>query len=144
MKETPRQIGEPEPASRSDSIFGEQGNDPVPAGVLARRLSSIAVILVRLHVLAWPDLLRDALNTWIQILQRAAGNEPLRAAVQSDLYPFFWGFSVPGRIPDRRLLAGCSRALVIIICLFLATVLSPRWPCTILAGPRHAARFSSH
>ena len=35
LKETPRQIGEPEPASRSDSIFGEQGNDPVPAGVWA-------------------------------------------------------------------------------------------------------------
>jgi len=67
LKETPRQIGEPEPASRSDGIFGEQGNDPVPAGVWAllaplfRRRVFWYVCMLSLGL----TLLRETFNTWI-------------------------------------------------------------------------------
>ena len=68
LKETPRQIGEPELASHSDSLFGEQGNDPVPAGVWALGPAPsfpTPGILVRLHAHPGLTLLREAFNTWI-------------------------------------------------------------------------------
>ena len=125
LKETPRQIGEPEPASRSDSIFGEQGNDPVPAGVWA-----LLAPLFRCRVFWYVcmlslglTLLREAFNTWIPTyFNQSLGMSYSEAAGKSALFPFLGGISVllAGFLSDR--LGRTSRAVIIIICLFLITV----------------------
>ncbi len=67
LKETPRQIGEEEPVSHADSLFGEQGNEPVPPGVWAllrplfRRRVFWYVCMLSLGL----TLLRETFNTWI-------------------------------------------------------------------------------
>ncbi len=146
LKETPRQIGEPEPASRCDSIFGEQGNDPVPAGVWA-----LLVPLFRCWVFWYVcmlslglTLLRETFNTWIPTyFNESLGMSYSEAAGKSALFPFLGGISVllAGFLSDR--LGRTSRAVIIIICLFLITVAlatlalhdfggSTLWPVTIV------------
>jgi len=125
LKETPRQIGEPEPASHSDSLFGEQGNEPVPAGVWAllaplfRRRVFWYVCMLSLGL----TLLRETFNTWIPTyFNESLGMSHSEAASKSAWFPFLGGISVllAGFLSDR--LGRTSRAVIIIICLLLTTV----------------------
>ena len=140
LKETPLQVGEPEPASHSDSLFGEQGNEPVPAGVWAllaplfRRRVFWYVCMLSLGL----TLLRETFNTWIPTyFNESLGMSHSEAADKSSWFPFLGGISVllAGFLSDR--LGRTSRALIIISLPDADDFwLSPRWPCAILAGPR--------
>ena len=124
LKESPREIGEPEPSSHSDSLFGEQGNDPVPAGVRAllaplfRRRVFWYVCMLSLGL----TLLRETFNTWIPTyFNEFLGMSHSEAASKSAWFPLVGGISVviAGFASDR--LGRASRALIIFICLLLAT-----------------------
>jgi OPA family glycerol-3-phosphate transporter-like MFS transporter len=125
LKESPREIGEPEPASHSDSLFGEQGNDPVPPGLWAllkplfRRRVFWYVCMLSLGL----TLLRETFNTWIPTYF----NEFLRmshaeAASKSAWFPLVGGISVllAGFASDG--LGRASRALIIVVSLLLTTL----------------------
>ncbi len=125
LKESPSQIGAPEPESHDDSLFGEQGNEPVPAGIrtllepLLRRKVFWYVCLLSLGL----TLLRETFNTWIPTyFSEALGMSHAEAAEQSAWFPFLGGISVllAGFLSDR--LGRTSRALIIVGCLLLAIV----------------------
>ena len=122
LKESPLQIGEPEPASHADSLFGEQGNDPVPAGIWAllaplfRRRVFWYVCMLSLGL----TLLRETFNTWIPTyFNETLGMSNAEAADKSSWFPLLGGISVllAGFLSDR--LGRASRALIIIVCLAL-------------------------
>ena len=89
-------------------------------------------------------LLREAFNTWIPTyFNQSLGMSYSEAAGKSALFPFLGGISVllAGFLSDR--LGRTSRAVIIIICLFLTTVAlatlalhdfggSTLWPVTIV------------
>ena len=125
LKETPLQIGEEEPISHADSLFGEQGNEPVPSGVWAllaplfRRRVFWYVCILSLGL----TLLRETFNTWIPTyFNEALGMSSSEAADKSSWFPFLGGISVllAGFLSDR--LGRWSRALIIVGCLVLTTL----------------------
>ncbi len=125
LKETPRQIGEEEPVSHADSLFGEQGNEPVPSGVWAllmplfRRRVFWYVCMLSLGL----TLLRETFNTWIPTyFNEALGMSSSEAASKSAWFPFLGGISVllAGFLSDH--LGRWSRALIIVGCLALTTL----------------------
>jgi OPA family glycerol-3-phosphate transporter-like MFS transporter len=125
LKETPQQIGESEPASHSDSLFGEQGNEPVPPGLRAllvplfRRRVFWYVCMLSLGL----TLLRETFNTWIPTyFNESVGMSHSEAASRSAWFPLFGGISVllAGFLSDR--LGRANRAGIIIVCLLLTAV----------------------
>ena len=122
LKESPALIGEPEPETDPDNLFGTQGADPVPSGVRAllaplfRRRVFWCICILSLGL----TLLRETFNTWIPTyFTESLGMSHAEAADKSALFPFFGGISVilAGFLSDR--LGRVSRAAIIIVCLLL-------------------------
>src|SRR5262249_2431468 len=92
LKETPAQVGEPEPQADPHNLFGAQGGDPVPASVRAlltplfRRRVFWCVCILSLGL----TLLRETFNTWIPTyFTETLGMSHAEAADRSALFPFF-------------------------------------------------------
>jgi sugar phosphate permease len=125
LKESPASIGEPEPETDPDNLFGDRGGDPVPASIRA-----LLAPLFRRRVFWWAcllslglTLLRETFNTWIPTyFTESLAMSPGEAADKSALFPFFGGVSVllAGFLSDC--LGRVSRALIMVACLLLAAM----------------------
>jgi OPA family glycerol-3-phosphate transporter-like MFS transporter len=115
LKETPADIGEPEPEINPHNLYGQAGEKPVPAGLFALlrpMLFSSSFRLACLLSLGF-TLVRETFNLWTpSYFTQALGLTAADAAARSALFPFFGGISVlaVGILSDR--LGGASRGLI--------------------------------
>lgn len=147
LRESPKQLGLPEPETNPENVFGYEGADPNPTGVgdlLKPLLRSPAFWLVCLLSLGL-TLLRETFNTWTPTyLEEGVGLDKASAASASALFPFFGGISVvlAGYLGDR--LGRGGRALVILAGMVLAGMTlavlgyvdfhgSTRWPIVLVS-----------
>jgi sugar phosphate permease len=95
LKETPRLIGEAEPHSNPLNVFGKEGEEARPPGLLdllKPLLASWAFWLVCFLSLGM-TLLRETMNTWTPTYFTEIGLSKPAAAGYSALVPFFGGIS---------------------------------------------------
>jgi OPA family glycerol-3-phosphate transporter-like MFS transporter len=106
LRESPSELGLPEPATNPDNLFGALGEDPHPEAAgsllapLARSPAFWIVCLMSLGV----TLLRETFNNWTPTyLVEGVGLSKGAAAGMSGLFPFFGGVSVllAGFLGDR-------------------------------------------
>ena len=125
LKDSPIQVGEPEPEPSPANLFGPQGNDPAPAGLanlLRPLLTSRTFWLVCLLSLGFTAL-RETFNDWTPtVLHQAFGLDNAAAAGQSAHFPFWGGCSVvlAGFLSDR--LGRGGRAGIILVGLLATTM----------------------
>ena len=148
LRETPRELGFPEPATNPENLYGAAGENPRPPGIgklLAPLIRSPAFWLVCMLSLGL-TMLREAFNTWTPTyFTEGLGLSTATAAGASALFPFCGGVSVllAGFLSDR--LGRGGRALIILSGLLitgagLATLGlinfegSPRWPIVLVAA----------
>jgi OPA family glycerol-3-phosphate transporter-like MFS transporter len=124
LKETPKQIGLPEPLSNPANLFGARGEQAAPTGLgdlLRTLLGSPAFWLVCALSLGL-TLVRETFNTWTPTYYtEVAGLSKEEAAGKSALFPFFGGVSVllAGFWSDR--IGQKGRATIILGGLILTT-----------------------
>jgi OPA family glycerol-3-phosphate transporter-like MFS transporter len=124
LKETPAQVGEPEPKSNPANLFGERGEEATPSGLwplLAPLLRSPAFWFVCLLSLGF-TLVREVFNTWTPTyFTEVVHLSPDEAAAKSALFPLFGGVAVllAGFLSDR--LGHAGRAALIMAGLALTT-----------------------
>jgi OPA family glycerol-3-phosphate transporter-like MFS transporter len=97
LKETPLDIGEPEPAASPQNLFGRHGEEPTPVGIralLRPLLRSPGFWFVCLLSLGF-TLVRETFNTWTpSYFTEVVGLSKAEAAEASALFPLFGGVSV--------------------------------------------------
>ncbi len=117
IRESPGELGLPEPATNPANLFGKLGEDPHPESAgelwstLARSPAFWAVCLLSLGL----TFLRETFNTWTPLyLVQGVGLKPGGAAGMSALFPLFGGVSVilAGYLSDR--LGRGGRAAIIL------------------------------
>ncbi|HLK56743.1 MAG TPA: MFS transporter [Chthonomonadaceae bacterium] len=122
LKEAPHEVGEPDPPSNPDNVYGEAGHEAQQAGILSLLLpllSSPTFWIVCALSFGF-TMVRETFNTWIPTyLHEAVGMAKGDAAQASSLFPLFGGFSVllAGFLSDR--LGRQGRALIILVGLLL-------------------------
>jgi sugar phosphate permease len=122
LKESPREIGEPEPPSNPLSLFGQEGDKPKPSGLWALFgpfFKSYAFWLVCLISLG-TTLVRETFNLWTPTyFVDVVGMTKADAALKSGAFSFVGGLSVllVGFLSDR--LGRSGRAAIIFIGLVL-------------------------
>jgi sugar phosphate permease len=122
LKETPRQIGEPEPETNPLNLFGERGEEPAPSSLgqlLLPLFLSPAFWFVCLLSLGF-TLMRETFNTWTPTyFTEVVRLSEADAAQKSALFPLFGGISVllAGFLSDR--LGRGGRAGIILVGLAL-------------------------
>jgi sugar phosphate permease len=123
IRESPRELGLPEPATNPQNLFGALGENPHPESAgplwstLARSSAFWIVCLISLGI----TLLRETFNNWTPTyLVEGIGLSQGSAASQSALFPFFGGVSVlvAGALGDR--FGRGVRATVILVGTMLA------------------------
>ncbi len=106
VKETPAEVGDPEPHTNPENVYGEEGDIAEPTG-----LGSILIPLLKdpvfwvVCILSFGfTMLRETFNNWIptylhEVNHLSKGD----AAMWSSLFPLFGGFSVilAGYLSDR-------------------------------------------
>ena len=106
IRESPGELGLPEPETNPENLFGDLGQDPHPEAAgplwatLARSPAFWIVCLISLGV----TLLRETFNNWTPTyLVEGVGLDKGNAATMSALFPFFGGVSVlvAGILGDR-------------------------------------------
>lgn len=121
LRESPREIGEAEPAANPINVYGVEGESPRPTGLselLLPLLTSPLFLVVCLLSLGL-TLLRETLSTWSPTyFSQTIGSSGAEAAAQSALFPLLGGASVlvAGWCGDRLgpngrasvILAGCT------------------------------------
>jgi sugar phosphate permease len=125
IRESPRDLGLPEPQANPTNLFGTLGDDPHPdaAGplwiTLGRSSAFWLVCLMSLGV----TMLRETFNNWTPTyLVEGIGLSAAEAASRSALFPLFGGVSVllAGFLGDRFGRGG--RAIVILAGIMLASL----------------------
>ncbi len=125
LKESPRDIGEPEPPANPDNLVGNEADDAKPSSfksLLLAFLRSPAFLIVCVLSLGC-TLLRETFNTWTPTyFTQVVGLTKADAASKSALFPFFGGVSVllAGFISDK--LGRGGRAMIILVGLLLSCV----------------------
>ncbi|WP_165247867.1 MFS transporter [Paludisphaera soli] len=125
LRESPADVGEPEPEPNPDNLFGAEGAESKPS-----RLADVLGPLFRSRVFWYAcllsiglTLLRETFQNWTPLyFKDDLGFTDAEAADKSSWFPFFGGISVllVGFLSDR--LGKGGRALVIVSGLLLATV----------------------
>ena len=106
LKESPANVGLPEPDVNPVNLFGEEGNDPKPTGLrdlLAPLFRSPAFWIVCALSLG-TTLVRETFNTWTPTyFHQVVGYSKSDAAGMSAVFPLFGGVSVllSGFMSDR-------------------------------------------
>lgn len=122
LKESPTEIGEPEPRSNPDNVYADQGEQAQPEGVIAllrpllRNRDFLFVCAMSLGF----TLLRETFNTWSPTYyHEIVGLTEQEAASWSALFPLFGGFSVilAGFLSDR--IGRGGRSLILFVGLLL-------------------------
>lgn len=125
IRESPKDLGLPEPPTNPDNLFGALGDDPHPEAAgplwvtLARSPAFWIVCLISLGI----TMLRETFNNWTPTyLVEGIGLSKGDAASQSALFPFFGGVSVliAGTLGDR--FGRGTRAAIILTGTILAGV----------------------
>jgi OPA family glycerol-3-phosphate transporter-like MFS transporter len=118
IRESPSDVGLPEPSTNPENLFGKLGEDPHPESAgslwstLARSPAFWAVCLLSLGL----TFLRETFNNWTATyLARGVGLDAGDAAGWSGMFPFFGGVSVilAGYLGDR--LGPRGRATIILV-----------------------------
>ncbi len=118
LKETPAEVGEPEPVVNPANAYAEGGDSAAKSGLL-----EILLPLLR-NPLFWIvcglslgfTLLRETFNTWIpQYLTEVVKMSKGKAGSASALFPFFGGVStiIAGLVSDK--IGKSGRALIILV-----------------------------
>lgn len=97
LRESPSQLGEPEPAERPDNLFAERTGAARPAGLraLLAPFFGSGVFWLACALSLGTTILRETFNLWTPTyFTQAAGMAPGEAAGTSALFPFFGGVSV--------------------------------------------------
>ncbi len=123
LKESPRDIGEPEPDANPANLFGVAGHDDKQTGLgsLLGPLLRSPVFWVVCALSFGFTLVRETFGTWTpQYLTEVAGMEAGAAGTASSLFPLFGGLSVLacGYASDR--LGSSGRAMLILAGLILS------------------------
>ena len=117
IRESPKDLGLPEPATNPENLFGALGEDPKPeaAGPLLATLARSPAFWIVCLLSLGLTLLRETFNNWTPTyLVEGVGLGKGAAARVSGLFPFFGGVSVilAGLLGDRFGRAG--RATIIL------------------------------
>jgi OPA family glycerol-3-phosphate transporter-like MFS transporter len=125
IRESPGELGLPEPETNPDNLFGELGQDPEPdaAGPLIRTLLKSPAFWIVCLLSLGLTLLRETFNNWTPTyLVEAVGLTTADAAKKSGFFPLFGGVSViaAGYLGDR--LGRVGRASIILTGLFLGAL----------------------
>jgi sugar phosphate permease len=118
IRESPKDLGLPEPTTNPDNLFGELGEvpDPESAGPLWATLARSPAFWIVCLMSVGVTLLRETFNNWTPTyLAKGVGLDQADAAGMSSLFPFFGGVSVllAGYLGDRFGRGG--RAAVILV-----------------------------
>jgi OPA family glycerol-3-phosphate transporter-like MFS transporter len=125
LKESPKDIGEPEPPGNPTNLFADSGDDARPESVWAlvrpffRNRDFVFVCLLSLGF----TLLRETFNTWTPTyFSESLGLNGADAATSSALFPLLGGFSVvlAGFASDR--IGRGGRSLLLFLGLLLSAV----------------------
>jgi len=148
LRESPSQIGEPEPAANPDNLFGETRAQTRRAnpGDLLRPFFSSGVFWIACALSLGTTILRETFNLWTPTyFTQSAGMSAATAASTSALLPFFAGISVIlcGWLSDRLGRGGRAAlmlgglALAGFVLLVLATGAMPGsrvWPVALVTA----------
>jgi OPA family glycerol-3-phosphate transporter-like MFS transporter len=130
IRESPKDLGLPEPGTNPANLFGPLGEDPEPesAGPLLATLARCPGFWIVCLLSLGLTLLRETFNNWTPTyLVEGVGLGPGSAARMSGLFPLFGGVSVilAGLLADR--LGPAGRAAIILggtlLCGLVLTVL---------------------
>lgn len=127
LKESPRDVGHPEPEANPLNVYGETSPEDDAPGSLRSLLMPLLTspeFLVVCAISLGLTLLRETFNLWTPTyFTQVVGSTPSQAAVQSSLFPLLGGASVlvAGWLGDRLgalgrasvILGGCSLAGVV-------------------------------
>ena len=147
LKESPAQLGEPEPDARPDNLFAESHGGGRPAGLreLLAPFFSSGIFWLACALSLGTTILRETFNLWTPTyFTQAAGMTAGAAAGTSALFPFFGGVSVIlcGWLSDwfgRKgraglLLAGLSLSVIVLLILGSGITRGTRtWPVILVA-----------
>jgi OPA family glycerol-3-phosphate transporter-like MFS transporter len=145
LKESPAQLGEPEPDERPDNLFGRDTGPPAGLRALLVPFFGSGVFWLACALSLGTTILRETFNLWTPTyFTQAAGMAASEAASTSALFPFFGGVSVIvcGWLSDwfgRKgraglMLAGLALAGVTLLILGSAIISSSRtWPVVLVA-----------
>jgi sugar phosphate permease len=122
IRESPGELGLPEPQTNPDNLFGALGEDPEPesAGPLVATLLRSPAFWIVCFMSLGLTLLRETFNNWTPTyLVEAVGLTSGSGAQMSSLFPLFGGVSVllAGFLGDR--LGRVGRAAIILAGLLL-------------------------
>ena len=141
LRETPRQVGLPEPEANPENLYGEAGRHAehvAPRDLLGPLLKSRLFWWVCALSFGF-TLMRETFNTWIpQYLTEVHHMDPGAAGKASSLFPLFGGISVllAGYLSDR--IQHTGRAILLLASLVVAlpglVVLSRLGPGSSNAG----------
>jgi len=123
LRESPRQIGLPEPPSNPQNLFGKEGDRPAPERLrsLLRPMLRSPIFWVVCGLSVGTTLVRETFGLWTPTyFTQAAGLTAAEAAEKSALFPLWGGISVLlcGWLSDR--LGTRGRAALIFIGLALS------------------------
>jgi sugar phosphate permease len=125
LRESPGDIGEPEPSINPANLFSAAGADAKPesVGALLRPLMGSGVFWLACALSLGTTILRETFGLWTPTyFTQVTGMTPAEAASKSALFPFFGGISVLpcGWLSDR--LGRTGRAVILLSGLTLATI----------------------
>ncbi len=125
IRESPKDLGLPEPATNPDNLFGPLGEDSHPdaAGPLWATLARSPAFWIVCVMSLGVTLLRETFNTWTPTyLVEGVGLNASQAATLSSAFPFFGGVSVlaAGFLGDR--FGRAARAAIILIGMVFCTL----------------------
>ena len=121
LKESPREIGEPEPPANPNNLIGDDP-EPVALPALLRALVHSPAFLIVCALSLGCTLVRETFNTWTPTyFTEALALSKAEAASKSALFPLVGGVSVllAGFISDR--LGNGGRATILVIGLSLSS-----------------------
>jgi OPA family glycerol-3-phosphate transporter-like MFS transporter len=125
IRESPHELGLPEPHTNPTNLFGALGDVPHPetAGPLWATLGRSPAFWIVCMMSLGVTMLRETFNNWMPTyLVEGIGLSPAQAAGRSALFPLFGGISVllAGYLGDRFGRGG--RAIVILVGITLAAL----------------------
>ncbi len=125
LKESPREVGLPEPSTNPTNVFKEQGERHTPPGLtgLLKPLLGSGVFWLVCFLSFGMTIVRETFNIWTPTyFTQAVGLDAAAAASSSALFPLFGGISVlaAGFLSDRLGISG--RAAIILYGLVFAGV----------------------